>query len=187
LGTQIAPVVQEGEWRRFVRKAMNQLEQDVEQPTGPVIVVGVDCSELGDVALDRAVDMARAAGGSVHAVFATNPVPPLPAGGLPHGPPLPPAPGELMSALGRHLEERLSRASAVGVSVVAHVGVGSPASVIAELSRQVAADVIVVATRGRRGLSRLLFGSVAEALVHKARCPVLVVRPPALEPVAHPA
>lgn len=37
-------------------------------------------------------------------------------------------------------------------------------------------DLIVMATHGRTGLSRLLLGSVAETVVRHARCPVLVVR-----------
>jgi len=37
-------------------------------------------------------------------------------------------------------------------------------------------DLIVMATHGRRGLSRLLLGSVAEDVVRHAPCPVLVVR-----------
>jgi nucleotide-binding universal stress UspA family protein len=39
------------------------------------------------------------------------------------------------------------------------------------------ADIIVVGTQGRIGMSRLLMGSVAEHVVRSAACPVLVVRP----------
>lgn len=38
-------------------------------------------------------------------------------------------------------------------------------------------DLIVVSTHGRGGLSRLVFGSVAESVVRHAPCPVLVMRP----------
>jgi nucleotide-binding universal stress UspA family protein len=37
-------------------------------------------------------------------------------------------------------------------------------------------DLLVMATHGRRGLSRMFLGSVAEAVVRKATCPVLTVR-----------
>lgn len=44
-------------------------------------------------------------------------------------------------------------------------------------AREVGADLIVIATHGRSGLPRLLLGSVAEAVVRNATCPVLTVRP----------
>jgi len=45
---------------------------------------------------------------------------------------------------------------------------------------------VVVGTHGRRGLTRMMLGSVAEATVRLAPCPVLVVRPKAL-PASVPA
>jgi universal stress protein A len=53
---------------------------------------------------------------------------------------------------------------------------GSPANTIVEYARSIHADVIVVGTHGRDGMSRLLMGSVAEHVVRHAPCPVLVVR-----------
>ena len=38
------------------------------------------------------------------------------------------------------------------------------------------ADLLVMATHGRRGLARMFLGSVAEAVVRKATCPVLTIR-----------
>jgi nucleotide-binding universal stress UspA family protein len=77
-------------------------------------------------------------------------------------------------------------------SVVAHQRVDVPSEEITRLASELDADVIVVGTHGRRGLSRLLLGSVAEGTVRLAPCPVLVVRPktppataeavPAIEP-----
>jgi nucleotide-binding universal stress UspA family protein len=37
-------------------------------------------------------------------------------------------------------------------------------------------DLLVMATHGRRGLARMFLGSVAEAVVRKASCPVLTIR-----------
>ncbi|HEU0219234.1 MAG TPA: universal stress protein [Gallionella sp.] len=50
------------------------------------------------------------------------------------------------------------------------------ASVIEDESRQWQADLIVIGTHGRSGLSRLLLGSVAEGVVRGASIPVLLVR-----------
>lgn len=53
---------------------------------------------------------------------------------------------------------------------------GEPVETILRQAAQWRADVIAVGTQGRRGLSRLLLGSVAEGLLRRAGCPVLVVR-----------
>jgi nucleotide-binding universal stress UspA family protein len=53
---------------------------------------------------------------------------------------------------------------------------GDPATQIIDLAQQEQVDLIVMPTHGRKGLSRLLMGSVAEAVVRRAPCPVLSVR-----------
>ena len=53
---------------------------------------------------------------------------------------------------------------------------GPPATVILEAARSHRADVIVMATSGRRGAGRLASGSVAEAVVHGTQTPVFLVR-----------
>jgi nucleotide-binding universal stress UspA family protein len=64
--------------------------------------------------------------------------------------------------------------------VVAHVRFDAIANEIAQLAADLEADLVVVGTHGRRGISRVLLGSSAEATVRLAPCPVLVVRPKAL-------
>jgi len=54
---------------------------------------------------------------------------------------------------------------------------GAPPQVIVEQAERLGADLIVMATHGRTGLSHLLLGSVAEKVVRSARCPVLTVHP----------
>lgn len=51
------------------------------------------------------------------------------------------------------------------------------------LTRASEAQLVVVGSRGRGGLSGLVLGSVSNALVHRAPCPVVVVRPDPTEPV----
>jgi len=53
---------------------------------------------------------------------------------------------------------------------------GEPAGAILSLARRHAADLIVMATHGRRGFSRVLLGSIAEMVLRAAPCPVLSVR-----------
>lgn len=69
--------------------------------------------------------------------------------------------------------------------VVGHLRLEAPAEEIAQTAADLDADLIVVGTHGRRGVSRLLLGSVAEAVVRLAPCPVFVARPKAL-PVEAP-
>ena len=57
-----------------------------------------------------------------------------------------------------------------------HVQFGRAHRKICELARKLDADLIVIASRGRTGLSRVLLGSTAERIVRHAPCPVLVTR-----------
>lgn len=53
---------------------------------------------------------------------------------------------------------------------------GDPAVEIVRAAKAWPADLIVIGSHGRSGLDRVLLGSVAEAVVRQASCPVLVVR-----------
>lgn len=53
---------------------------------------------------------------------------------------------------------------------------GHPAEVILEYAKGKGIDLIVMGTHGRRGLNRLLLGSVADEVVHLATIPVMTVR-----------
>lgn len=56
------------------------------------------------------------------------------------------------------------------------IRVGKPAHEILSAAKEWAADVIVVGSHGRGGITRVLMGSVAEAVMRHAPCPVLVIR-----------
>jgi nucleotide-binding universal stress UspA family protein len=58
---------------------------------------------------------------------------------------------------------------------------GSPVTEILEFAERENVDLIIMASHGRTGLSRLLMGSIAEGVMRKAPCPVLIVRQPAAE------
>ena len=68
-----------------------------------------------------------------------------------------------------------------GIRVERFVREGDPAGEILRAAQFTNADLIVMGTHGRTGLSRLLMGSVAEQVLRKAPCPVLTVRTPALQ------
>jgi nucleotide-binding universal stress UspA family protein len=58
------------------------------------------------------------------------------------------------------------------------LGDGDPATTIVDTAKDKNCDLIVMGTHGWTGLTRLLMGSVAEAVVRRAPCPVLTVKMP---------
>jgi nucleotide-binding universal stress UspA family protein len=59
---------------------------------------------------------------------------------------------------------------------------GLPTDSILDAARTQPADLIVMGTHGRRGLSHALFGSIAESVLRKSSCPVLTARSPKYPP-----
>jgi nucleotide-binding universal stress UspA family protein len=53
---------------------------------------------------------------------------------------------------------------------------GDPAEVIDQVAKRESADLIVMVTHGRRGLARLIEGSISERVLRRAPCPVLAIR-----------
>jgi nucleotide-binding universal stress UspA family protein len=70
-----------------------------------------------------------------------------------------------------------------GVPVQHQLEEGAPEELIVSVAQDQGCDLIVMGTHGRRGLPRLLLGSVAESVLRKAPCPVLTVRGPVPAPV----
>ncbi len=89
---------------------------------------------------------------------------------------VPPRPPEVWQTLREELANL--RAPDAGVKVEHHLKEGDPATEILRLAQETKADVIVMGTRGRTGLGRVLMGSVAEQILRKAPCLVLTVRLP---------
>jgi nucleotide-binding universal stress UspA family protein len=63
-----------------------------------------------------------------------------------------------------------------GLRVITTVRTGEAAVEIMQTARELHADLIAMTTHGRTGLRRLLFGSVAEAVLRAAHVPVVIVR-----------
>lgn len=66
---------------------------------------------------------------------------------------------------------------APGAALHCHARIGRTGETLEQVAADYDADLLVVGTHRRRGLERLLLGSVAEYLVRRATCPVLVARP----------
>ena len=69
----------------------------------------------------------------------------------------------------------LSMLQAQGLPVEGRCLAGLPVETILGEAARWEADVVIVGTAGRRGRSRLMLGSVAEGVIRRAGCPVLVV------------
>jgi nucleotide-binding universal stress UspA family protein len=79
-------------------------------------------------------------------------------------------------------ERLLERAvAAAGVDGDRRTAIGVPAERLAEIADEVDAELIVVGSRGRGAFKAAFLGSVSNALVGVARCPVLIVPPGATE------
>lgn len=72
------------------------------------------------------------------------------------------------------IKERLADPKYKGAAIC--VAFGDPGREVADYAQSNKADLIVLPSHGRTGLSRLLIGSVAERVVRLAHCPVLVLR-----------
>ncbi len=75
----------------------------------------------------------------------------------------------------RAVAEKL-KASHPGLHIDIEVLEGDPKTRILEEADRLDAHMVVVGTHDRKGLARLMLGSVAETIVHKAKVPVLVVK-----------
>lgn len=72
------------------------------------------------------------------------------------------------------LRERLAAPKYAGAKI--EIAFGDPGREVADYAQENQADLIILPSHGRTGLSRLLIGSVAERIVRLAHCPVLVLR-----------
>lgn len=70
--------------------------------------------------------------------------------------------------------------SSAGINATARVVRGDPRAVILDEAKSWGAELIVLGSHGRRGLERLLVGSVSEAVLRHAGCSVEIIRCPAV-------
>ena len=141
------------------------------------ILVPIDFSPNSEVALGLATSLARDSGGEiVLAHMETIPLSAAAGGEYLYAIPEPPT-EELMEKL-QHVSPPDSR-----IPVERHLLAGDPADAIVRIAETEHIDLIVMGTHGRRGLSRLLMGSVAESVVRESPCPVLTVKQPIRVPV----
>lgn len=138
------------------------------------LLVPLDFSKHSDAALALAIELASEHAAEVHLLHAYE----LPAAvTMAYGVAIPQAvwDGVQEAALAR-LEEGRKRLEAAGIRGTTHLVTGPAADAIAQAAESVAADLIVMGTRGLTGLKHVLLGSVAERTIRTAPCPVLTLK-----------
>lgn len=157
------------------------------ESTDFVIVVGVDFSDPGNRAFERAIELGGRLGGFIHLCYVADDrvAAVTTAARVQHlDTVLRAARDQSRDYLDRQMKEISGRAGFVAPrGLVFHVRAGAPGPELIRLAAELDADLIVVGTHGAKGIERLVMGSVSERVVRLARCPVLVVRPKTHEQV----
>jgi nucleotide-binding universal stress UspA family protein len=148
-------------------------------PVWKKILCAIDFSPPSRVAMLQAAELAA----SCHAELLLLHVQEIPAARAQLGMmPSPPEAYELrMGEAWRQLERSAAEVEAIAKVHVSVQQVEGPApEEIVRIAREKEVDLVVVGTHGRKGVKRAVLGSVAELVVRRAPCSVLVVRPEAL-------
>jgi nucleotide-binding universal stress UspA family protein len=138
------------------------------------ILVPTDLSEGAEAALDYACELASKLDATIHIVNVIG----IPALGVPElGVALTSTMIDSMVADNQKALDELAarKCSAARIGQVL-LKTGDARDLINQTAQEVGADLIVMGTHGRRGLTRALLGSVTENVVRTAPCPVLTVR-----------
>jgi universal stress protein A len=142
------------------------------------ILFPTDFSHFNDAALRLASRLAAESGATIHIVHVFDPQA------------LNAAMGEAGYLYASAWQEDLETAKQNLANVVPTVSgvacqkeclTGSPVPEILNYAEAHNIDLMVMASHGRTGLPRLLMGGIAEGVMRKARCPVLIVKQPAAE------
>ncbi len=145
---------------------------------GLKILVGYDFSAASDAALGWVNGLGEI--GTFQATVLYSNWPPDEARRLGYEGPLPLVtnPAEVQKKLERDLKERVIKLlPKQEVIVVVEPGWGTPEGYLFEMASRQKVDLIVVGTHQRRGLGRVLLGSVSRAVLHHARVAVAVIPP----------
>ncbi len=144
------------------------------------ILFPTDFSHTGDAALELATSLARERGATLLIVHVEEPPAAYGGGEMYYGMPEPAT--EDLNLMLRDVApfDPLVRCEH-------RLLVGDPTSIILQCAEEEGVELIVMGTHGRTGLMRLLMGSVAEAVVRRASCPVLTYKQPSQPPVDRPS
>lgn len=145
------------------------------------LLAATDGSELSNLAVDHAIDLARQLGARLTLLHVAGQYPPPM---LVDGTVFPTLPQEEHEAAAAQqskqiLEPCIARAKAAGVNAEAvHESDTAAWHAIMAVAARAGCDVIVMGSHGRGGLASLIMGSQTQKVLHHTNLPVLVVRQP---------
>jgi nucleotide-binding universal stress UspA family protein len=143
------------------------------------ILLPTDFSECASCALAYATSLAREFKASIICVHVIEPVvPTVGYTGITEPLPIADISDQLEDSAGRELPKVAECEECAGLEIEEVIVHGDAAAEIVRVAKEREVDLIVIASHGRTGLGRMLFGSTAEEVVRHASCPVLVVKPP---------
>ena len=76
------------------------------------------------------------------------------------------------------LFDRIKKQAGDDINLYTYIKIGSPKAEILATAEECNADLIILGTHGRTGFDHFISGSVAESVVRKSRCPVLIIPNP---------
>ena len=135
------------------------------------ILVATDGSEQNMAAVREAVRLAQQGGSVLHAVYVAD-------SGAFESAPADMVAGDTFSVMQEEARDALEtvRSLAGEIQLKTIVLEGRPALEIVRYADEADIDLIVIGTQGKKGIERLLLGSVAETVIRQAGCKVLVVK-----------
>jgi nucleotide-binding universal stress UspA family protein len=144
------------------------------------VLAPTDFSALGDLAVERAVEIAHDQGARL-TLLHVLPAPPAPSPLVPHYYKVTTDDAQLEKAKSgaiARLRERVRADVRDGetIAIAYEVSVGDPSDEILAADASMHPDLIVIATHGRRGVVHFVMGSVSERVLRGARADVLAVR-----------
>ena len=141
-----------------------------------LILVATDGSRAASAALDASISLAAETGDGIAAITVWRAL----QGDFGLAYPSTAMLNELLDAERTHAEATLSdaavRAEEAGVRLMTRLATGDPAERICAYAEEIDARLIAIGTRGHGSVASLLLGSVSNAVIRGASCPVLVVR-----------
>jgi len=140
------------------------------------ILIPLDSSELAELALDHAFGIARLSDAKITLLHVLPPIQDVLATETGH-PIFVDQQWESQQVLAlQYLKNICKRMSCPDLKINTVVEMGTPAETIIDYARQHPIDLIVMATHGRSGVQRWVYGSVADKVLRGADVPVLLVR-----------
>lgn len=139
------------------------------------VLCAVDFSEHSKQVAEYAREIAECGNGEVIVVYAAPSLSQYVGFHVPHNS-IENFVGEIVTAAEKSMEEFVAENFA-NIKSKGLVITGFAAEEILNIADQEGVDVIVMGTHGRKGIDRILFGSVAEKVVKNASQPVLTIRP----------